>query len=805
MVRGLVLFVTACAVTPTAPKPHVARTAPAELTAPDTAPRLPRDFMPLRYRARLAITQGVVGHMEIDGDVRVPTSLIWLDADELVILGAHATDGHRTITLATQRTTWPYRQTEVLALRSPEALGRGHWTITVDYTAKVADQEVPKLPFADGDRTAATEHVFRETVDGKPYVFTMFEPMGARRAFPCFDEPDLKVPWELTLDVAKDAVAVSNEPIASETNGERDRKLVRFAPTKPLPSYAVAFAVGPFDVVATATSRGGIPVRMLVPQGHTASIRADVAAFAIDYLEWWTGVKYPFTKADFVAVPRTGLHWEAMENAGVVLHAEYLADSFKTEVMAHELAHHWFGNDVTMTWWNDVWLNEAFASYLGVKIDDEFEHRTTGAFEMRRDVFEDATAQRLAAVRAPDSKFITSDSVITYINGRHGAVLLDMVERFVGEPALRHALHDYLVAHAYGNATTADLMASLAPVAAQLKPTFDEFLARAEVPALTYLVNCTGAPELDIWTPPLERWSVPVCVAYDADGKRAEQCALVSNTVHEVALHAHACPSWVFPDAGARGLYRTKSSHDQLAALVERGWPQLTPNEQTSLFADGPYNELLSLTPKLVAYGDAVALRSAARILSSAIDRVPAWTVINPARAAWLEQHFGPTARGLHLKLDRQGDYRGNWAILRLAAFAHDPDLGREAVAQTRDRLDHPDQTAIPAMLADPSLATALLAAASKDHADSLGVFLAEVPAALPALEQDPTKLAMFSPAFRERIIGDTCDPATRDRAIRLAQAQLSADSATRAIETLDACIASRHAIDAKLTAALGF
>src|SRR5262249_41451496 len=316
---------------------------------------------------------------------------------------------------------------------------------------------------------------YRSQKDGDRYAATQFEAADARRAFPCFDEPEFKARFAVTLVMPSAVTAVSNGPQAHTQTLADGRTEIRFTETPPISSYLVAYCIGPFDATPVAMTPSGIPVRVVLPRGL-----ADKGLFARDahvrslaYLEDYTGIPYAYTKVDAIGLP--DFEAGAMENPGAITYrlTAIAADAERASThalkgifytAAHELTHMWWGDLVTMAWWNDLWLNESFATFVGYKVVADL----MPEWGMWRDFV--ATLSRPFALDAlvsthpisyevKNAKQATERfDVITYWKG---AGVVRMIEGFLGAEAFRTGVRRYLDRYRERNATADDFWREL--------------------------------------------------------------------------------------------------------------------------------------------------------------------------------------------------------------------------------------------------------------------------------------------------------------------------------------------------------
>jgi len=293
----------------------------------------------------------------------------------------------------------------------------------------------------------STQGLFRQSEAGEWYVVSQFEAISARRAVPCFDEPQWKTPWRISIDAPAGNQVTSNAPevMLSDVPGRAGWKRHDFGTTRPLPSYLVALAVGPYDVVegGTAGSRN-TPLRYFAPKGRGKELRyvAQATPRIVELEEEYFGRPYPFEKLDQVVIPQT-VGFGAMENAGMITYAANLLLATPREetgrfrrsyvgVASHEIAHMWFGDLVTLAWWDDTWLNEAFATWVAQKVVPQFNPEWDDGSSVGSSRKRSIGADRLASarrIRNPVNVKTDIEGEFDGITYQKGAAVLAMFER----------------------------------------------------------------------------------------------------------------------------------------------------------------------------------------------------------------------------------------------------------------------------------------------------------------------------------------------------------------------------------------
>ncbi len=427
--------------------------------------RLPRTAVPSHYAVTLEPdldSASFTGRVSIDLYLADEAFELVLNAAEIEVTHAElqGADFSHRVGAATHD-----EDAERVTIDFGEPLGAGAYQLRLDFTGSLNDQlrGFYLSRFNDDD---GGEHLIAST---------QFEATDARRAFPCWDEPDLKAEFTITLVVGPDLQAVSNSPIVSEEATAEGKRRITFGRTMKMSTYLVAFVVGELEATEWVDV-DGTPLRIVhVPgKGHLTDFALEVGAFALRFFEDYYGVPYPGDKVDMIGIP--DFAFGAMENLGAVTYREtvLLIDPAKAtqaelqrvaDVIAHELAHMWFGDLVTMRWWNGIWLNEAFATFMEVKCVDAFrpEWKRWLNYSAERHVSMDIDG--LASTRPiefPVGSPAEANAMFDVLTYEKGGSVLRMLEVYLGEEVFRRGISRYLKHHAYDNTETGDLWAALA-------------------------------------------------------------------------------------------------------------------------------------------------------------------------------------------------------------------------------------------------------------------------------------------------------------------------------------------------------
>ncbi|MCA9678342.1 MAG: M1 family metallopeptidase [Kofleriaceae bacterium] len=707
----LMISAAACSGAPGAPAtpapphttdaPAVAELQPTPAPTPPTL-RLPGDVRPVRMALDLTIVPTAAtlsGHLRADAEVVTSTRVVWLNGNGLTLEHASVAGHDATVIPGND---------DFVGLDAGTALVPGPVTIDVDFTAPI-------------DHTKS-QGVYAEAEGNDTYAYTFFEPIDARRAFPCFDEPAAKVPWQLSFHVPSDHVALGNAPVTAEHDDGDGMKTVELAETPPLPSYLVAFVVGPFELVDGGTAgRAATPIRFVIPKGRAAELRwaKEVTPKVVAALEDYFDMDYPYGKLDVAVVPR---FWGTMEHPGLVAMGQPLTlippdqetlprQQSYANILAHELAHYWFGDLVTMAWWDDTWLNEALGEWLDVIITDAAmpswrysdERLERASWGMSADEADVAHPIR-RPVDTREGIQASFDNAITYAKG---STVLSMFEAWVGPDRWQGFIRAYVHAHAWGNASAEQFIAAMGEaLGVEVAAAFRTFLDQPGVPRVTATVTCAGGagtieltqqrslpPEATMTT--AQSWQLPVCVRWsDAHGKHGGRaCTLLDGGAGAIATDA--CPARVLLNDGATGYYR--STYDGATARALLATPRrgdayaLAGIERRMVIADVaaavaldrlPVTDALAMVPDLLADRDervAVAGLSLMLIDNRVLDDA------DYARShRWVRKVLGTLARklgwsrGAHDSDDR---HRLRRSVVAWTAYADDPTLVKQARA----------------------------------------------------------------------------------------------------------------------------
>jgi aminopeptidase N/puromycin-sensitive aminopeptidase len=702
---------------------------------PTSAQRLPSNVVPSHYVLQFAPDLDAatfLGGERIDITIKEPTTAITLNAAELtfssVTVSANGSQQTGTVSLdpAQEQATFTF----------PNSIPAGNATLEMHFSG-ILNNELRGFYLSK----TAKRH----------YAVTQFEPTDARRAFPCFDEPAFKATFDISLIIDADDTAISNGDVASDRPGPGvDKHTMIFDTTPKMSTYLVAFLVGDFE--CTADSSEGVKIRACATPDKVelTPFARSIAGYVLSYYNNYFGIPYPLKKLDLIAVP--DFEAGAMENFGAITYREsdMLLDA-KTAtiasqknvaiVVAHEMAHQWFGDLVTMDWWNNVWLNEGFATWLENKpveaLHPEWQMGQGIASNAQGTLNLDsqATTRSILAPQANTPSEINQlFDGISY--GKAGAVLL-MVENYLGEETFRKGVHAYLTEHAYGNASSQDFWNTL--TATSHKPVdkiMESLVSQPGVPILTFGEPKDGKVGIDQkrfflsaseQKASQQKWTLPVCFKTDRSSSATKKsvenqtCELITpETTNLKVPAAHL----FFANAAGKGYYRSSYTSAQYSALVKSVESGLTPPERISITGDAwarvrtntaPVGDYLNLLTALKSDDSADLLGTAQGGLSTIYHAVASHDEERNVLSAWVRQTFAPEYA--KLGAPSAGDSPDK---LRLRAqlfsilgyFGKDPAVLDQATKIANDYMEDPSSV-------DPTLGrTALAVAAQNGNAE---------------------------------------------------------------------------------------
>jgi aminopeptidase N len=663
------------------------------MATPVAAQRLPASVLPdhytLWFEPDLA-KETFRGRESIRVTVTEPTTSITLHAAEITFGEVTITSGGRTQTAKV--TTDPKNETATLTV--PERLGEGQATIQITYSGILNDQ---------------LRGFYISKANGRKYAVSQLEATDARRAFPSFDEPMYKATYDISMTVPSGDTAISNGKVTSDVQGPQPgTHTVTFARTARMSSYLVALLVG--DFVCREGAADGIPIRICSTPDKRAltGFALEAAAQQLKFYNAYFGIKYPFGKLDIIGVPDFSAG--AMENIGAITFRERLllidpatasigAKKRVAGVIAHEIAHQWFGDLVTMKWWDDIWLNEGFATWMSSK------PLAAWRPEWRMDLDDAADTQdvlgidALKSTRAIRMKVETPEEINEVFDGiayQKTAAVLRMIEKYVGPEEFRKGVASYLKKHSFSNAAGEDFWGEVARVTGKpVDRIMRSFVDQVGAPVVSVRNSCsqnTGEIEMTLnrfmgtpGAPPApQTWTVPVCVK----GLNGQvKCELLDRS--ERTLKTDSCGSR-FANADSRGYYFTDYTADTVSGFAKNPG-SLTASERISLLGDEWWmvragrhdiDLYLDLAAAMANDETPVIIETIANRLDAIGDDI-ADSAERARYQAWIRARFGPALNALGLpgpSGDSEDRQSRRATLLHLVGVAgNDQDVQRKA------------------------------------------------------------------------------------------------------------------------------
>ncbi|HEY3382355.1 MAG TPA: M1 family metallopeptidase [Vicinamibacterales bacterium] len=746
------------------------------------AERLPLDVIPLHYQLTLApdfTTTSFDGDLTIDLRVDKATNKIVLNAVDLEVYDA-------IVLLPYDRTLTPTVSTDP-----------PHQTVTFTTPRKLSQGTI-KLQLRYGGRlNSELRGFYLSRANGKKYAITQFEATDARRAFPCFDEPAVKASFTIAAVVDEHDTAISNGPLLSDTPGPKAGKhTLKFSTTQKMPSYLAALAVGDFACVEGGAD--SIPIRVC-----TTPDRRQLGRFALDAAEnvlrfynHYFSIRYPFRKLDLVAVP--DFDAGAMENTGAIFFREQdllLDEATATQanqvtvasVIAHEIAHQWFGDLVTMRWWDDLWLNEGFATWMASKPlvawKPQWHAELADIAETGR-VMDLDTLRSARAIRTTLTTPAEIDEAFDAFAYSKAGAILRMVESDVGADAFRAGVNAYLRAHAYGSATSEDFWNELARTSGRpADRVMARFIDQSGVPVVSVASGCDGTDRtvvdlaqrrfaVEAPSRPVAGggWQIPIGLrSIDDRSASTSTTPLLLSAARQTAT-IPGCAPLIFANAGARGYYRVSYTAGVVSRLAAVARERLTPAERLRLIDDewalaragthGP-GDYLGLVGALAGDATPEVLEEAADGLAFLHDRV----VADNDRAmfeGWVRTTFAPVLASLGWS--PAADDSGDRLRLRAVVLGIVGEIGRDPEVATKARqmlTAHLDGS----LRLDPSLLEVVIRLAASGEGADLFARVQDAANTAPPAIQTAMRLALArgqDPTLVGRLLASTLSDEVR-------------------------------------------
>ena len=691
------------------------------LSIASQAQRLPVNTVPESYHITLAPNfdkDNFSGEETIQIRVLKPTSSIVLNALDIQFHDVSVTNNGHTQAAK----VFLDKEKEMASLTVADAVPEGPATIHIRYTGILNNQ---------------LRGFYLSKTDGRKYAVTQFESTDARRAFPSFDEPAYKATFEITAIVDKADTAISNNPIASDEPGPTPGKhTIRFKTTPKMSSYLVALAVGDFEYVEG--SADGIPIRIWTTPGKKkmSNYALQVAEQCVKYFDDYFGIRYPFEKLDLIGLPDFAAG--AMENTGAITFRDALllvddknapTETYKEigAVISHEIAHQWFGDLVTMRWWDDIWLNEGFATWMETKPlvawKPEWHMELDDVLDSGNSLNIDSLQNTRPIHQAAETPAQIEELFDGIAYGKAAAVLR-MLESYLGPETFRAGVRAYLKSYSYGNATETDFWSALArasnkPVE-RMMPTF---VNQPGAPLVSIHSQCQGGTTkatlsqrryyydrrlLDAASN--ELWIVPVTLKAPG-GDNQEKTVLLTEKTQ--TFDWPGCSPWVFANGGAQGYYRTGYDSGTFQSMSRNVEKDFSPAERIVLIRDAwaavrtgqqPIGDFLELADGLQSERTAKVVQQ----MNSELDYIGEYLVNDSDRAGYqsfVRTLLEPIQKELGWEVSAAEDTNRKdlraFVMFTLGYTGRDPEVLAKARQLTLREIDHAGSV-------DPSLVDAV-------------------------------------------------------------------------------------------------